>query len=75
MRTMLKALGLVIGLTVLGCGLADEGPHEFKPTDTKQFEDMKKQMIGNMTTKAHTKNKAATPAPGASGAAPAEKTK
>ncbi|MGC8642039.1 MAG: hypothetical protein ACP5XB_19410 [Isosphaeraceae bacterium] len=74
MRNMLKVAGLMIGLTVFGCGgTVDEGPHEFKATDTKSkaFEDMKNQMIGNFKSKAYLKNKPAAPPTG--GAAPAEK--
>ena len=71
MRSLLKALGLVIGLTVFGCGGSEEGPVPFKATDTKQFEEMKNQMIGNMKTKSYLKSKPA--AAKTSGAAPAEK--
>lgn len=44
-----------------------EGPVEFKPTDTNQFESMKNQMLEGMKTKDYTKKpaapKATDPAP------------
>jgi hypothetical protein len=72
MRTLLQAFGLVIVLTAFGCGDSGvtEGPVPFKPTDTKQFEAMKNQMIGNMKSKDYLKKPSAA-APAAP-AAPAE---
>jgi hypothetical protein len=76
MRSMLRVAGLAVALSAFGCGgTVDEGPVQFKPTDSKQFEDMKNQMIGNMKNKSYTKNKADAAAPKAGDAAPAEKSK
>lgn len=63
MRMLLRTLGLLAALTAFGCDSSvDEGPVPFKPTDTKQFEEMKNQMIGNMKSKAHMKNPQSTSA-------------
>jgi hypothetical protein len=57
MRTMLCLVGMVVALAAFGCGDSgvDEGTVPFKATDTNQFEDMKKQMIGNVKQKSYAK--------------------
>lgn len=65
----------VVVLGFIGCGdsAVDEGTVPFKPTDASQFDEMKKQMMGNvkgpMTKKSVTDKAAEKPAE----PAPAEK--
>ncbi|WP_165227968.1 hypothetical protein [Aquisphaera insulae] len=62
LRSLIAAAALVpIGILAAGCG-GEPTEVEFKPTDTKQFDDMSKMMIKNVKSKNYI-NKAATTKP------------